>query len=319
MDAAKRSILLIVMILSFSLAGPAIDVSAHPLSVATAPTLGAANSFAILAGSAITDVPTSTISGNVGLSPAAGTSYAGLTAGEVAGTIYAVDVTGPAGLAGNNPGLLTNAQAANTAAFGALIAGPNAACTSLAVANFDLSGSNLVAGVYCAGTFTLTGTLTLVGTGVWIFQSGSTLITSGTANVVGGTACSVWWRVPSAATLGTGTQLTGNILALSGIQLQSGATLDGRAFVQNPGAVTMDANTVTRGPLCTATTTGGGGSRRRVAANAVANAVVGLPSTGGAPIRNNDFPWVMALSGALSVIALVSGLWAFGRSHLPKR
>ena len=317
MYVATRSILLIVMLLSFSLAGPAIDVSAQPLAVATAPTLGAANSFAILAGSAITDVPTSAISGNVGLSPAAGTSYAGLTTGEVPGsTIYAVDVTGPAGLAGNNPGLLTNAQAANTAAFGALIAGPNAACTSLAVANFDLSGSNLVAGVYCAGTFTLTGTLTLVGTGVWIFQSGSTLITAGTANVVGGTSCSVWWRVPSAATLGTGTQLTGNILALSGIQLQSGATLNGRALVQNPGAVTLDGNTVARGALCTATTTTtGGGVRRRVAANAV----VGLPSTGGAPIRNNDFPWVMALSGVLSVIALVSGLWAFGRAHLPKQ
>lgn len=54
--------------------------------------------FAILAGSAITDSPTSTITGDVGLSPAAGTNYSGLLSTQVTGTIYAVDSTGPGGV-----------------------------------------------------------------------------------------------------------------------------------------------------------------------------------------------------------------------------
>ena len=62
---------------------------------ATSPTLGAANNFALLAGTALTNIPTSTITGDVGLSPAAGSNYAGLTALQVTGTIYAVDATGP--------------------------------------------------------------------------------------------------------------------------------------------------------------------------------------------------------------------------------
>ena len=46
-------------------------------SAATTVQLGTAAPFAVLAGSAVTDVPTSAITGNVGLSPAAGSFYAG--------------------------------------------------------------------------------------------------------------------------------------------------------------------------------------------------------------------------------------------------
>ena len=56
--------------------------------------LGTTDSFAILAGTGITNVPTSVISGDVGLSPAAGSFITGLTCVEVTGTIYAVDATG---------------------------------------------------------------------------------------------------------------------------------------------------------------------------------------------------------------------------------
>ena len=71
--------------------------------------LGTAGNFSILAGSGITNVPTSVISGDVGLSPAAGSFVAGLTCAEVAGTIYAVDVTGlPCFI--SNPGMLTTAK-----------------------------------------------------------------------------------------------------------------------------------------------------------------------------------------------------------------
>ena len=329
MHKLKHLTISVVLALSLSLAGSWSYVSARPLG-GIAPTLGAADSFAILAGSGISDIPVSSITGNVGLSPAPGTAYTGLTSAEVGGTIYATDVTGPDGVTGNNPGLLTNAQAANVAAFGALIAGPNSACTSLAVGNFDLAGSSLVPGVYCAGTFTLTGTLTLAGSGVWIFQSGSTLITSLTANVVGGNACSVWWRVPSAATLGTNTQLTGNILAVSGIQLQTGATLNGRALVQTPGAVTLDQNTITRGPRCSvpppavtsapaATGTAGLPTTGTPGTSATLLPVPGVPKSGGAPIRNQDFTWSLVIVGALSATALVLGIRAYRRAYRLKQ
>ena len=85
-------------------------------SAATAVQLNTAAPFAILAGTAITDVPTSSITGNVGLSPAAG-SADGLTQGEVTGTIYSVDASGPAGSV-NNPGLVNQAKSDLTAAYG---------------------------------------------------------------------------------------------------------------------------------------------------------------------------------------------------------
>ena len=74
----------------------------------TAPPLGTAGSFSILAGTAITDVPTSVVSGDVGLSPLAG-SFIGLTCAEVAGTIYAVDTSGAPCFI-HNAGLLTTAK-----------------------------------------------------------------------------------------------------------------------------------------------------------------------------------------------------------------
>ena len=223
-------------------------IAVKDVSAATSPSLGAAGSFAVLAGTAITNVPTSAITGNVGLSPAAGSNYAGLTAAEVTGTIYAVDATGPAG-SENNPGLLTTAKADLVTAYDAL---SSQGCDTTYPGTKDLVGESLVPGVYCADDFTLSGTLTLSGSGVWIFKSSSTLITSGTANVVGGDPCNVWWRVASSATLGTDTQLIGNILALTSITLNSGATLNGRALARN-GAVTLAANTVTSScaaPIC---------------------------------------------------------------------
>ena len=248
----------IILVMLLSLAGPSLDVAAAPL-YATSPTLGAAASFSVLAKTTITDadlLDLTSISGDVGLDNF-GASYAGLTTVEVAGTIYATDAAGPDGALGNNPVLMTNARNANIAAYGQLNAGANADANCIAPYVFgagvvDLVGANLVPGVYCADAFTLSGTLTLSGSGVWVFKSAATLITSGTANVVGGDPCNVWWRVVSSATLGTNTSLIGNILALTSIGLDTGATLYGRALAQN-AAVTLDRNTIS-GPPCNTTT-----------------------------------------------------------------
>lgn len=211
----------------------------------TSPTLGAAGGFSVLAESAITNIPTSSISRDVGLSPAAGTSYSGLTTLEVGGTIYAVDSTGPAGLAGNNPGLLTTAINDMMTVFtGGTGVGIDQPCTT------DWSGtgpvnltlvSPLGPGVYCADAFLLTGNLTLSGSGVWIFKSAATLTTSVGSSVTGGDPCNVWWRLVTAADIFPGTSIIGNILAGTSINMQSGARLNGRALAQ--AAVTLNANT----------------------------------------------------------------------------
>jgi hypothetical protein len=148
----------IILVISLALAGLSFNAFARPLA-ATSPTLGAADPFVVLAATEITNVPTSAITGDVGLSPAAGSNYTGLTAAQVTGTIYAVDATGPAGSV-NNPALLTTAKTDLVTAYDGLA---SQGCDTTYPGVKNLVGENLVPGVYCADAFTLSGTLTLNG------------------------------------------------------------------------------------------------------------------------------------------------------------
>jgi uncharacterized repeat protein (TIGR01451 family) len=124
----------------------------------------------------------------------------------------------------------------------------------------SLDGLVLDPGVYCTAVdFTLSGTLTLHGTGspatdVWIFRAGRSLVGTGTANVVfsgtGGYACNVWWRLVTDATFTSDLAMVGNILAANSITFGQSTTLDGRAFAYT-AAVTMLGNTIS-GPTCSA-------------------------------------------------------------------
>ena len=215
---------------------PSFNVAAAPLA-ATSPTLGAAASYSVLAGQTVTNTGSTIIPGNLGVSP--GSAITGFPPGVVGppGTIHAGDAHA------------ASAQIASTAAFTAL----DQPCTMTYAGIKDLVGENLVAGVYCADAFRLSGTLTLSGAGVWIFKSASDLITSGTANVLGGDPCNVWWREVSSVTLGANTALLGNILASTSISLQSGVRLNGRALAQT-GSVTLDNNKFNSPPCAPAPT-----------------------------------------------------------------
>ena len=209
-----------------------------PLQRATAqsaPTLGTAQSFAVLGASTVTNTGPTVITGNLGVSP--GTAITGFPPGLVAGgAIHAADA------------VALKAQADNTAAYNNLA---SQACNFTYGVPTDIGGLTLVPGVYCfASSAGLTGTLTLDAQGnpnaVFIFKIGSTLITASNSRVLlinGASPCDVFWQVGSSATLGTGTNFIGNILALTSITLTTNATLSGRALAQN-GAVTMDSNTV---------------------------------------------------------------------------
>ncbi len=208
--------------------------------------LGTAVSFSVLAGSAITNTGATTVYGDIGLSPTTGAAITGFPPGTVTGTIYAVDAAGPVGSI-NNPGLLTLAKNDLTTAYN-----DAAGRTADYTVPTELGGTTLPPGVYnsTAGTFGLTGTLTLDGGGdpnaVFIFQMESTLITASSSVVTltnGAQVCNVFWQVGSSATIGTSSTFVGNILALESITLNTGATVDGRALARN-GAVTLDTNTI---------------------------------------------------------------------------
>jgi hypothetical protein len=234
-------------------------------SAAATPTtvgLGTAGSFAVLAGTGISDVPTSSITGNVGLDPHPGSDITGLTCAEVQGKIYTNNAAGPA-CRTINAGLLTTAKNdlsnAYTDAAGRIVPPLNV----LGAADNQLGGQTLVAGVYRFGhatTANLTGTLTLSGSAsaVWIFQATTDLVfaSSSTVHFTGGaSACNVFWQVGSSATLGTSSSISGTILALTSITANHGSSINGRLLAET-GLVSLDTNTVTR-PACGAS---GGGS-----------------------------------------------------------
>ena len=209
--------------------------------------LKTAESFAVLAGSTITNTGLTTITGDVGLHPGtAMTGFDGLTDSVVLdGERHTTDAV--ASLAKTD--LVT---AYNDAAG----RGP---VTEKAT---ELGGTTLMAGVYdsAAGTFGITGTLTLdaenVPGAVFIFQMESTLITAtGSAvNLINGAdACNVFWQVGSSATLEGATRFKGNILAMQSITLVTGAQVVGRTLART-GAVTMDTNSISKESCSSAST-----------------------------------------------------------------
>jgi hypothetical protein len=111
----------------------------------------------------------------------------------------------------------------------------------------ELDGRTLTSGIYSfqggAADLAATGTLTLNGTGIFVFQVDSTLTANVGSQVIGtANPCNVYWRVGSSATL-NGNSFFGNVIALASITVASTDALSGRAIIAGPGssggAVTM--------------------------------------------------------------------------------
>jgi hypothetical protein len=202
--------------------------------------LGSAASYAILAGSTVTNAGATFINGDLGLSP--GTAVTGFGPGIENGTAR---VSPDANAA--------SAESDLTAAFND-VAGRTT--NQIVQPTGELGGLILAPGLYKApapGSFAIsTGDLTLDARGnssaVWIFQMPSSTLTVGSGLQVilinGAKASNVFWQVGSSATVG-GTLFRGNILASASITLQTGAAVDGRVLTQ-VAAVTLVTNTVTK-------------------------------------------------------------------------
>jgi type VI secretion system secreted protein VgrG len=206
--------------------------------------LGTAGSYAVLAGSTVTNTESSVLHGNLGVWP--GTAVTGFPPGiVVGGVIHAGDAAA------------SQAQHDLTTAYNtAMGLSPTATLTGQ-----NLGGMVLTPGVYFfASSAQLTGTLTLNDLGnpnaVFVFQIGSTLTTASSSSVIFSNSLTdknVYWQVGSSATLGTSTSFQGNILALTSITLNTGASIGcGSALARN-GAVTLDNNVIGGG--CGSTTT----------------------------------------------------------------
>ena len=206
------------------------------------------DSFAVLAGSTVTNTGPSVINGNVGVSP--GTAIVGFDPPGIVTAPYTIYV---------NDGVAVQAQSDLVAAYTGLSVRP----PTVNLTGQDLGGLTLGPGVYTYDSSAqLTGTLTLDAKGnpnaVFIIKSGSTLTTASASNVVlvnGAQAGNVFFVVGSSATLGTDTTFNGEILALTSITLNTGADITCGAALARNGAVTLDTNTISVCPLKDTTVT----------------------------------------------------------------
>ncbi|MHB1215134.1 MAG: ice-binding family protein [Thiobacillus sp.] len=202
-------------------------------------------SFTVLGATTVTNIPTSSIVGHVGVWSSGGANA--ITGFNASPGVAVSDPQVTGGLVHAGTAQAQSAQAQLTTAITNL----GSLGSGTILINPDLTGLILAPGVYSvsAGTTNLSGALTLDGGGnanaAWVFQMASTLITSPNAvvNVINtGSGAGVYWNVGSSATIDTNTTFLGDILALTSISMNSTATdLCGRALAST-GAVTLNQN-----------------------------------------------------------------------------
>jgi hypothetical protein len=203
----------------------------------------------MLAKSAINNVPTSAITGDLGISPAAASSITGFaltnentyaTSAQISGRVYAADMEDP------TPSNLTTAVENMESAYDDAAGRSAPDFVELYTGNID--GQTLSPGLYSwSNTVTVSNSVTLEGGAddVWIFQIAENLTLSSDIEVIligGAQAQNIFWQVAGEVTVGTNSHMEGVILSMTGITMTTGATLNGRMLAQT--AVILDENVV---------------------------------------------------------------------------
>ena len=214
--------------------------------------LGSSGNFAILTKSGISTTGTTSIAGDIGVSPIDSTAITGFglvadssnqfsTSSLVNGKIYAATYAPP------TPAKMTTAVSDMQTAYTDAAGRTNPTATELGAGN--IGGMTLAPGLYKWGTgVTIPGGVTLSGgsNDVWIFQIAQNLDVGNGAIVTlsgGAQPQNIFWQVAGQATLGTTSDTKGIILSQTAIVVKTGAKLNGRALAQT--AVTLDADRVT--------------------------------------------------------------------------
>lgn len=205
-----------------------------------------AGNFAILSKTGITSVYKSTVTGDIGTSPITGAAMV-IECGEVTGNVYSVDAAGPACKI-TSATMLTSAISDMQTAY--LDAEGRINPDYLELGAGTIGGKTLLPGLYkWTSSVNIPTDITIAGspTDVWIFQVAGTLTMSSAVRVTlsgGAQAKNIYWQVADAVTFGTTSHFEGNILGKTGINLQTGATLNGRLLAQT--AATLQMNTITK-------------------------------------------------------------------------
>ena len=239
-------------IMGLSVAVGLMSLSYEVAAVQSPVNLGTAGNFAILAKSGISTVPTSAITGDIGVSPIGSTGITGFsliltasspfaTSTQVTGKVYTPDYADP------TPSKLTTAigdmQTAYTDAAG------RSTPDFTELGSGEIGGLTLVPGLYKWGTdVMITSDVTLNGgpNDVWVFQiaGGITLANGKKVNLSGGAqAKNIFWQSFGVVSIGTTAHFEGIVIAQTSISLGTGASVNGRLLAQT--AVTLDASTVT--------------------------------------------------------------------------
>jgi len=215
--------------------------------------LGTAGGFVILAKSGIDAVPTSTVTGDMGVSPIDATGVTGFslsvdatnafaTSDQVTGKVFASDYAAP------TPANLTTAVSDMEIAYTDAAGRVTPDFTELG--SGEIGGMTLAPGLYKWGTgVSISSDVTLDGGAddVWIFQiAGDVTQASGTSVTLSGGASphNIFWQTFGQFAIGTTAHFEGIALCQTAIILETGASVNGRLLAQT--AVTLDQSTVTQ-------------------------------------------------------------------------
>lgn len=188
---------------------------------------------------------------DVGISPGIRAGITGFPPAIIVnGAIYASDDIVPVGVAD----MLIKAKQDLTDAY---LFAEGATSPAPAIVSGDLGGLVLTPGIYKTTSSLLiqSGDLKLDALGdvnaVWIFQIASDFTTVGGAggSIIlqgGAQAKNVFWQTGSSATIGDNTSFKGNILALTSITMNSGATAEGRMLARNGSVVMTNTNIINK-------------------------------------------------------------------------
>jgi hypothetical protein len=214
----------------------------------------AAGDFAILAKTGISTVPSSTITGNIAVSPITSAAVTGFsliidssdtfaTSAQVIGKVKASDYTD-----GSN---LITAVSEMEAAYNDAAGRDTTA--NLNIGGGEIGGQTLTSGVYTFDVDVLitNGDLTFNGgeNDVFIIQTSKNVRQAGSTSVVlsgGAKAENIFWQVAKEVVVAAGSHLEGVLLVQTGVTFITGSSLNGRIFSQT--AVTLQMATITQTP-----------------------------------------------------------------------
>lgn len=194
--------------------------------------LSTASNFSVLAALSASSANNTTLSGSLGLSPGLETSRTG---------VWTVGGSESFGIGGPSE----TAQADALSAYNNLAGQTPDGVWGVNPSPLPGVWSTAVSATFAGPTLTLNGDYD----DVWVFQIGTDFTFTGSVVMAGNAqSCNVFWQIGRDATIASGSNFKGTLIASRDITLVSGASVNGRIVSLN-SSITTDNNTIS-GPTC---------------------------------------------------------------------